>query len=170
MRLRLADGILGGADFSACGRYRRLLTRDWTPEGETPRTILWIGINPSTADATVNDPTCGRERTFSADWGYTRYLKGDMLDWRATDPRHLPDDPRLAASPENLPAILSAAGEAEIVVLGYGKLHKRYHGIVEATIAALRAAGADLRCLARNADGSARHPLYLKKTLRPVPF
>ena len=51
VRLRLPDGVIGGATFSECGRYRQALTRDWTPDGIAPRTVLFIGMNPSVADA-----------------------------------------------------------------------------------------------------------------------
>jgi hypothetical protein len=163
VRLRLPDGVVGGATFSPCGRYRQALTRDWTPEGIAPRAVLFIGMNPSVASAEVSDPTCHRELMFARDWGFTRYLKGNVLDWRATSPKDLPHDPDTAASPANLPALQEMAREAEIVVMAYGKLHKRYAVIVDEVIAAMRAEGHALKCLGRNKDGSAKHPLYLRK-------
>ena len=163
VRLRLPDGVVGGATFSPCGRYRQALTRDWTPEGASPRAVLFIGMNPSVASAEVSDPTCHRELMFARDWGFTRYLKGNVLDWRATSPKDLPHDPEMAASAANLPALIEMAREAEIVVMAYGKLHKRYAGIVEEVIDAIRAEARLLKCLGRNKDGSAKHPLYLRK-------
>ncbi|MEQ9257920.1 MAG: DUF1643 domain-containing protein [Roseovarius sp.] len=170
VRLRLPDGVEGGALFSACGRYRQALTRDWTPEGALPRAVLFIGMNPSVADADVSDPTCHRELLFARDWGFTRYLKGNMLDWRATSPKDLPTDPALACSPANLPALEDMAREAELVVMAYGKLHKRYAGIVSEVIARVAATGTPLKCLGLNKDGSAKHPLYLRKDTEPMPF
>ncbi len=147
-----------------------MLSRDWTPDGAVTRAILWIGMNPSVADSVSSDPTVNREMTYSNDWGYTRYLKANMLDWRATSPRDLPIEPNLACSVDNLPAILAAASEVDRVILAYGKLHKRYHCKVSDTIAALRSIDARLECLGLNGDGSAKHPLYLKKTLLPFAF
>lgn len=170
VRLSLPDGIIGDAEFSACGRYRHSLSRDWTPQGRAPRSILWIGMNPSTADAEVSDPTCNRELTYSRDFGYTRYLKANMLDWRATSPSDLPKDPAQACSDRNLTAILEMASQSEQVLLAYGRLHGRYQPIVTSVLDALRQAGHPLFCLGLNADGSAKHPLYLKKSLTPVPF
>ncbi|PKQ12594.1 MAG: hypothetical protein CVT70_07985 [Alphaproteobacteria bacterium HGW-Alphaproteobacteria-1] len=169
VRLRLPDGIIGGATFSPCGRYRQALTRDWTPEGATPRAVLFVGMNPSVASAEVSDPTCHRELTFARDWGYTRYLKGNVLDWRATSPRDLPA-PDLVCSPANIPALLAMAEEAELIVMAYGKLHARYGGIVRAATLALAATGRPLRCFGLNKDGSAKHPLYLRKDAALVPF
>ena len=56
VQLRLGDGITGGARFSACGRYRHTLSRDWTPDGDLPRTIMFVGQNPSVAGAEVSRP------------------------------------------------------------------------------------------------------------------
>jgi hypothetical protein len=169
VRLRLPEGVTGGATFSECGRYRQALTRDWTPEGARPRTVLFVGMNPSVADADASDPTCHRELSFARDWGYTRYLKGNVLDWRATSPRDLPG-PELACSPANIPALRAMAEEAELIVMAYGKLHARYATLVGEAIATLAATGRPLRCFGRNKDGSAKHPLYLRKDARLVPF
>ncbi|MBC7132280.1 MAG: DUF1643 domain-containing protein [Roseovarius sp.] len=170
VRLRLPEGVTGTATFSACGRYRQSLGRDWTPEGHAPRTVLFVGMNPSVADAAASDPTCHRELTFARDWGFTRYLKGNVLDWRATSPRDLPA-PDLAASPANIPALVAMAEESALIVMAHGRLHARYSAIVAATTAALVATGRPLRCFGRNKDGSPRHPLYLRRdaVLHPFP-
>lgn len=170
VRIKNKDGVRGDAMFSDCGKYRHMLSRDWTPQGALPRTILWIGMNPSTADATALDPTINREQGYTRDWGFTKLLKGNMLDYRATNPKDLPHDPDEACSPQNLPSILRAAAASEKVILAYGRLHSRYQGKVEDTISALRAAGIILECLGLNSDGSAKHPLYLKKSLLPFPY
>ena len=56
-----------GAVFSPCGRYRWWLGRIWQPRG--PR-LLFVGLNPSRADAQRDDPTLRRLQTFARDWGY----------------------------------------------------------------------------------------------------
>lgn len=171
VRLRLPDGVTGEAVFSDCGRYRQVLRRDWTPEGARPRAVLFIGMNPSVADAGASDPTCHRELVFARDWGFTRYLKGNVLDWRATSPRDLPEPDR-AASPANIPALVAMAEEAELVVMAYGRLHGKYAPIVEQTVRAVARTGRELACFGLNKDGSAKHPLYLRKDtpLRPYPL
>ncbi|KKK89145.1 hypothetical protein LCGC14_2736060 [marine sediment metagenome] len=170
VKLALPDGVTGDAHFSACGRYRQNLTRDWTPAGDAARSVLFVGMNPSVASAEISDPTCHRELGFAQSWGLTRYLKGNMLDWRSTCPREIPHDPALACSPDNIPALLDMAQEAEFVVLAYGRLHPRFAGIVDSTLSALEQTGKPLHCLGRNKDGSAKHPLYLAKTTPLQPF
>jgi len=170
VRLRLPDGVQGGARFSECGRYRQTLSRDWTAPGAAPRAVLFVGMNPSVASAAHSDPTCHRELGFARAWGYSRYLKGNMLDWRATAPRDLPHDPGLACSAANLPALVAMAREAEMVVLAYGRLPERHAGTVRAAIDALAGTGRPLRCFGLNRDGSAKHPLYLRKDAALIAF
>ncbi|MEM6578521.1 MAG: DUF1643 domain-containing protein [Pseudomonadota bacterium] len=170
VRLNLPDGVRGRARFSDCGRYRQTLERDWSSEEGVPRAVLFVGMNPSVADADVSDPTCHRELTFARDWGYSIYLKGNVLDWRATSPKDIPVDPALARSPENLPALMDLALRAELIVLAFGKLHQRYKPVVEETVASLASTGKALQCFGLNKDGSAKHPLYLRKDAALMAF
>lgn len=170
VRIALPDGVIGGARFSACGRYRQTLTRDWTPAGDRPRAVLFVGMNPSVASAEISDPTCHRELDFARRWGYTRYLKGNVLDWRATSPKDLPVDPAEACSAENLPLVLEMAAEAELIVMACGRLHARYQGVVASMVCALKATEKPLKCFGLNRDGSAKHPLYLRKDATLVGF
>lgn len=170
VKLRLPDGVIGGARFSECGHYRQSLTRDWTPDGQNPRTILFIGMNPSVASAEVSDPTCHRELMFARDWGYTRYLKGNVLDWRATSPKDIPADPEVACSGENIPFVAEMAAESETIVMAYGKLHQRFQPVIARVIKAMLETGRPLMCLGLNKDGSAKHPLYLRKDTPLIAF
>jgi len=170
VRIKLSDGVRGEAVFSDCGRYRQSLIRDWTPEDEIPKSVLFVGMNPSTADAFASDPTVMRETVFSADWGFTRYLKANVLDWRATNPMDLPKDPQMACSQDNRWAISRMADEVDEIIMAYGRLPKVFQSVVEDIIEICRRSGKPMFCLGRNKDGSAKHPLYLAKTTLRVPF
>ena len=169
-RLKLPADVRGAATFSACGRYRHSLSRDWTAPGEAPRTILFVGLNPSVADADASDPTCHRELTFARAWGYTRYLKANLLDWRATAPRDIPADPAIACSARNPRFLADLAAEAHTLVLASGNVHPRYAEVETRTLTLLRATGKPLMCLGKNKTGAARHPLYLRKDTQLEPF
>ncbi len=162
--------VTKSATISDCGLYRWSLTRDWTLPTMPPRPILWIGMNPSTADAKFDDPTCRREINFSRSWGFTKYLKGNMLGYRSTDPNSLPFDPSEAEGLENRKYLLSMARQVEAIVLCYGNLPSRYHEKIIETVAELRRLPADLLCLGKNRNGSAKHPLYLSAKTLPQPF
>ncbi|MFN3559313.1 MAG: DUF1643 domain-containing protein [Brevundimonas sp.] len=161
VRLALMPGVNGDATFSADGRYRQLMRR-WLGDAFPDRYVLFIGMNPSTADASINDPTCAREWTFSRREGFEAMVKANVGDYRATDPKMLLAPGVEASSPDNLPAIRKAAAGADLVVLCHGKLNRALAPAGRALIDALRADGVPLWCFGTNGDGSPKHPLYLR--------
>jgi hypothetical protein len=162
VRTRLPPDVRGDAIFSPCERYRLRLRR-WQGDTFPALHMLWIGMNPSTADASVNDPTIAREWEFTVREGYSGLVKVNVADYRATEPKMLLQPGLVPNSPENLPLIVEAAKSASMVVLCHGKLNRALTAAGAATAAALEAAGIQLYCLGTNADGSPRHPLYLAK-------
>lgn len=169
VRLALMPGVKGDASFSADGRYRRLMRR-WIGDAFPSRYLLFIGMNPSTADAMVNDPTCAREWTFTRREGFEAMVKANVGDYRATDPKMLLAPGVAAVSPDNLPAIRAAAQGADRVILCHGKLNKALAPAGRELVAALRADGVALWCFGTNGDGSPKHPLYLRADTPLVEF
>jgi len=169
VRLALMPGVNGDATFSADGRYRQLMRR-WLGPQFPERYILFIGMNPSTADASVNDPTCAREWTFARREGFDAMVKANVGDYRATDPKMLLAPGVVASSAENLPAIRQAAAGAGMVVLCHGKLNKALAPAGRALVEALRADGMTLWSFGTNGDGSPKHPLYLRADTPLQPF
>jgi predicted RNase H-like HicB family nuclease len=161
IRLPLEPGVSGSAEFSECGSYRRLLTRRWGDDEDAPY-ALWIGMNPSMADAAANDPTTHRECRMTRSWGEEAYVKANIMDYRATHPDDLLAPEVVPSSPDNLPTILSATERATRIVLCYGVLPQSLKGYAETVVNTLRLAGHELWCLGRNGDGSPKHPLYLR--------
>lgn len=72
--------------FSADRKYRFALYREW--DKKKPR-IAFIGLNPSTADEHMDDPTIKRCIQFAKDWGFGSMLMGNIFAYRATDPDEL---------------------------------------------------------------------------------
>ena len=169
VRLRLAEGVRGDAVMSPDGRYRQLMRR-WLGDTFPDRYILFIGMNPSTADALVDDPTCAREWTFARREGFSGMVKCNVGDYRATDPKMLVQSGIVAVSDANLPAIRQAASGAGRVVLCHGKLNKALAPAGQALVDALNADGVELWCFGTNADGSPKHPLYLRADTPLVRF
>lgn len=120
--------------------------------------VLWVMLNPSTADATINDPTIVRIIRFSDRLGFARAAVVNLFALRATDPRNL----RLAGDPvgpENDAHIERMAREADSIILGYGA-----DPMAADRAASVRAllAGRKLHCLGKMKGGAPRHPLYLR--------
>jgi hypothetical protein len=71
------------ATFSDCRKFRYTLTRVWD---ETKPIVAFIGLNPSTADESVDDPTIRRCIGFAKSWGYGGLLMLNLYAYRATKP------------------------------------------------------------------------------------
>src|SRR5689334_19453129 len=80
--LQLEDNAV----ISACGRYRYVLTRQVGPGS---RRATFVMLNPSTADATNDDPTIRRCIGFAREWGCGRLVVLNLFAFRATDPADL---------------------------------------------------------------------------------
>lgn len=161
VRLALMQGVRGDAVFSKDGRYRSLMRR-WLGDTFPERYILFIGMNPSTADATVNDPTCAREWSFAQREGFDAMIKANVGDYRATHPKMLLEPGVVASSPVNLPTLRQAAAGATKVVLCHGKLNRALVPAGRDLVQALDEDGIDIWCFGVNADNSPKHPLYLR--------
>ncbi|WP_262027608.1 DUF1643 domain-containing protein [Microvirga sp. Mcv34] len=171
VRLSLPCGVSGAGGFSDCGRYRQTLIREIGQIGDARGPfVLFVGMNPSTADATVDDPTVRREWGFARRLGFSRYVKANVMDYRATDPKDLLAPGVEPRSAENLPEIVRLAKMAGLVVMAFGALPKPLRHYANETVSALREAGVALHCLGYTADGSPRHPLYLRSDAPLLPF
>ena len=84
--LTLFPLIKSDASFSKDRIHRYTLYRVWNEE--LPK-VLFIGLNPSTATETKNDPTIRRCMGYAKDWGYGSYIMGNIFAFRSTDPKNL---------------------------------------------------------------------------------
>lgn len=145
--------------FSPCRTYRYTLWREWIGgEGYA----MFVGLNPSTADETQDDPTIRRCIAFAKAWGYSGLCMTNLFAYRAT----LPENMKAAADPvgpENDAHLMAMADSAGVIVAAWG-----VHGAHQGRDAAVLRLLPDLYCLALTKDGHPGHPLYLPKTLRPI--
>ncbi len=88
-------------------RYRYTLQRNLVLGGRGR--LVWIMLNPSTADDELDDPTIRRCMKFGALWGYADMVVGNLFAFRATDPRQLSEavDPVGSLNDEYLREITS---------------------------------------------------------------
>lgn len=149
--------MLTGARISPCGQYRYELSRIW---GEGP-VLSFVMLNPSTADASVDDATIRRCLSFAKRDGFDGLRVVNLFAFRATDPSVMARavDP---VGPENdayLLDLFMTDGPAVVAAWGAGGgLHGR-------DVAVRRLAGmmgVDLLCLGATQNGSPRHPLYVR--------
>ena len=119
-------------------------------------------MNPSTATGVLDDPTIRREIGFTQRLGLRRYVKTNVMDYRATDPSGLTAPGVVPCSDENLPTILKAVEAASIIILAYGNLPKLLSPYALQVVMVLRGKGKELWTLGKNRSGSPKHPLYVR--------
>lgn len=163
------------AAFSPCRRYRWWLQRQWQPALPP---LLFIGLNPSRADAERDDPTLRRIVGFARQWGFgsvtvlnlfARISPSPALLKRAADPVG-PDNDRC------LQAVLRAQAGSGAIWLGWGNLGA--WGGRDRQVLALLGQGLEahpgrdhrLLTLGLTAQGQPRHPLYAAAALQPQPL
>lgn len=160
---RVRKEEMSDATFSPCGRYRYTLRRRWLlGEGS----MLWILLNPSTATATVDDPTIRRCIGYSKLWGFREMLLLNIFAFRATDPKAMraAEDP---VGPDNMGTLEYAAAEHDFIVAGWGD-HGALMGQGVRVRTMITGMDREILCLGKNKSGEPRHPLYQRKDLRPV--
>jgi hypothetical protein len=149
--------------FSPCRQYRYSLWREWG--GLTPTCkgyAMFVGLNPSTADETQDDPTIRRCLAYAKAWGYDGLCMTNLFAYRATQPHDMlaQADP---VGPENDAHLLELAASAGVVVAAWGN-----HGAHMGRDAIVKGVLPNLHLLKITQEGQPGHPLYLPKTLTPV--
>lgn len=152
-----------GACFDPTAAYRYRLWRIWQPAAPL---VTFVMLNPSIADASVNDPTIRRCLGFAQAWGYGGLEVVNLFGLRATHPAQLRQavDPVGADCDRHLQA---AVARAECVILAWGNwgsLQGRDRQVLS------RIAPAKCFCLGINRSGQPSHPLYLKLGLQPLAY
>jgi hypothetical protein len=164
LRQNSVDGIEYGAIFDVSGIYRYSLWRAWSPYH--PR-IVFVLLNPSTANAQKNDPTIRRCIGFARAWNFGSLEVVNLFAYRATDYKELfkAIDP---IGEENNRFLLQAVERCSTVVLGWGT--RGMYLSRDRQVMSLLAGRNDVCCLGITKDGQPRHPLYVKGNSGLVPF
>lgn len=149
-----------GAVLSQCKTFRYRLDRH-VGAGEIVAAI--IGVNPSTADASLDDQTVRKLRGFGQRLGWRRFIVGNVFSVRATDVREVAtaSDP---FGPEHRRHMDEIIAEADILVPCWGdraKLPKALRPRLDDMMAELRRTGRPIFCWGLTAGGDPKHPMTL---------
>lgn len=141
---------------SDCGTYRYWLTREWAAD---QRSACFIGLNPSTADAVVDDPTIRRCINFAKSWGCGSLRMVNLFAFRATNPKELLAalDP-VGSNDEHL---LFALQQCSPVVAAWG-VNGTLKNRDDEVIQMIRGLRYGAQCLGVTKGGHPRHPLYVR--------
>jgi hypothetical protein len=155
-----------GAVISDCGLYRYRLSRIWN---EARYSLAFVMLNPSIADADIDDPTIRRCMGFARREGYGGIEVANLYAFRATSPDDLwrARDPYGPENDDHLRNVaLASAAYGTPLICAWGA----YGGRNNRPIVLMQNAGAELMCLGKTKDGHPRHPLYVRGDQPLVPL
>lgn len=149
--------MINTARISDCGQYRYRLTRFWGNHHHR-RIMTFVMLNPSTADANIDDPTIRRCIGFAKRDGFAGISVVNLYAYRATDPEALKrvSDPYGINNDDTLrEALVCSFGDP--VVCAWGT-----KGNPRSFLDTASRLGVKLSCLGVTKDGHPKHPLYIK--------
>ncbi|RPH72753.1 MAG: DUF1643 domain-containing protein [Myxococcaceae bacterium] len=172
--MRAKPSAVAGAVLSGKRQeYRYALWRTWNTEREP---LLFIMLNPSTADAEADDPTIRRCVGFGASLGFGSVRVVNLFAWRATEPAEMmrAKDP---IGPLNDGFIRDESKDVRakggIVVAAWGQLKRfpqacpdreKFNARNTHVFSMLDRQGIPVHCLGLTKDGHPRHPLMLESS------
>lgn len=157
-----------GAEFSKCRKYRFALWRIWD---KSKPLIMFIGLNPSTANETEPDNTIKSVTRISTTLGYGGFYMMNCFPFVSTDPDALKDYDKEVFSQQqfflNNQKLKEVGAICKDVVFAWGgfevvKEFKRDKELMQIF--------PDAKALILNKDGSPRHPLYISAKQKLIPF
>ena len=148
-----------------CSR-RYQLWREW--DMFNPSFVQFIGLNPSTATAAEDDPTIRRCVGFAKRWGFGALCMTNLFSQVTPFPSELilPAD---RAWPMDVQKLIDIGHEAGKIICCWGAFQTAKFWSVDVR-QALIADGLKPFVLGLNNDGSPKHPLYLSRETKPVPW
>ena len=154
------------ATFSESGTYRYTLYRRW----KLGPLVMWLMLNPSTADANIEDPTIRRCIRFSQEWGYGGLLVGNLYALRSTDPKALKSYPDPVGARNDF-ELVGMAEDADLMIVGAwganGNVMSNRVLHVQNLLPRMHCLGLDNQPFVTK-EGHPRHPLYVQRQAQPV--
>jgi hypothetical protein len=161
---------MSGAIISDCGKYRyrleRAIAKPFISEVDGifhDKTVAFFGVNPSKADATINDQTAKKWIGFCERWGARRFIAGNIFAFRATDVRDLATahDP---IGPDNAAHIYQIIADADILFPCWGsntKVPRALRGEFQTMMLRLVESGKPIFTFGLTKSGDPIHPQML---------
>lgn len=149
------------AMFSPCRNYRYTLWRWWDTLFQHGY-VMFVGLNPSTADEVNDDNTVRRCIGYAKAWGYSGLCMMNLFAFRARFPKDM-KAVKSPVGPDNDRLLIDLSKDAKIVVAAWGN-----DGSYMERGERVKTIIPRLHCLRLTKSGHPWHPLYLPKNLEPV--
>lgn len=155
-----------GATFSTCRNYRFLLWRIWD---ETKPLVMFIGLNPSTANEGSEDPTIRRVKSIASNLRYGGFYMMNLFPLVSTDPARLSEFYHTPfheiEEKANYEHLKFHASQCKDIVFAWGNFK-----IAESKSKEVIEMFPGAYALHINNNGSPKHPLYCKSDSQLIPF
>jgi hypothetical protein len=148
---------ISGAEFSPCGNYRYALWRIWDT---TKPKVMFIGLNPSTANEFRDDPTIRRVKAMAKNWGFGGVYMMNLFAWVTAYPNECPDP--VNGNDAWLSKIATKCSDVIFAWGNFKEAQERAKKVIEIFPQA--------KALHINKNGSPKHPLYVRGDVIPVSF
>lgn len=150
-----------GAEFSPDKKYRYLLWRIWD---KNKPMVMFIGLNPSTANESVDDNTIKRIRRIATNLGYGGIYMTNCFPYISTDPNQLNE---FGNTTYNDQVLYDTSIKAKDIIFAWGnfKVVKTKGRDIELKIMFPNAIALQI-----NKNGSPKHPLFCKGSIIPVNY
>lgn len=156
--------------FSPDRVYRYTLWRHWF-DFQRGGFVMFIGLNPSTADETRDDPTIRRCIDYAKRWGFGALCMTNLFAFRATDPEVM-KAAKEPIGPQNNTFLLACAADAQLIVAAWGNdgthLNRGREILYLLAAASHSIKVPPIHILEMTKWQQPCHPLYKKKTLFPI--
>jgi hypothetical protein len=152
--------LFTGATFSICRKYRFVLWRIW--DDSKPK-IMFIGLNPSTANENSDDPTIRRVKNFANSWGYGGVFMLNIFTYVTAYPEELKkcDNPLFLADKY----LNEYAAKTDKIIFAWGSNVEASQRGIEVIHMFPEGYVLDV-----NKNGSPKHPLYVKGDTIPFKY
>lgn len=150
------------------GLHRLILTREW---GTCQRLAVCIGLNPSIADHVSDDPTIKAMYGHCDAWDRERLVMINLFTLVATEPKDMlkHHEPEVAGHSEVWQTLFEKPEPKLLVVAAWGA-----HGVLndqdKKAMAWLNYWNIKPACLGTNANGTPKHPLYIRRGEPLIPY
>jgi hypothetical protein len=167
----IGDGA-SGAVFDPSRKYRFSLWRRFQQPGQTgvpdcpaSRMCAFVGLNPSTADESIDDPTIRRCIGFAKSWGFDGLVMLNLFAYRATKPADMKKqlDPVGCWNDECLQIVPALVGRT-VCAWGANGIHLNRCSVVKAWLMDYY----EVYCLRLTKHGHPEHPLYVPSDVSPI--
>jgi hypothetical protein len=148
------------------GRYRYWLSRDWDA---TKKRVMFVMLNPSTADASVDDPTIRKCVGFAQRLGYGGLSVYNLFAYRATDPKDL-ESAGYPVGPDNDEHIAAGLGMVDAVIFAWGANAREAIDRIQQVAKLVYSTQLPVCALRLLADGVPQHPLMLPYSCQLIPL